>query len=227
MLAVVSGAARGLGLSFCQALTERGHDVIAACRTSTRELEALGVEVVDGVDLTSDACTTRLSGAVGERPVDLALSNAGFYSGATDDFDYEAIRLEYEVNTLGSMRFVSALLPSLREGSKIAFLSSRGGSIGGALGPGNYGYRMAKAALNLFAVGLSLDVREHGVAVLVLHPGYLDTDMSKTGRATGRAPAGTPRPPLDAARDLLDRIDELTLETSGRWVDSAGEPIPW
>jgi NAD(P)-dependent dehydrogenase (short-subunit alcohol dehydrogenase family) len=231
VLAVVSGSARGLGLAFCAELARRGDDVIATCRRATPELAALGVEVVENVDVTSADAVAHAATAVEGRPVDLVLANAALYdSGGLDELDYETMLHEYDVNALGAVRLVSALLPTLREGSKIALVSSRGGSMGGnftALAGGNYGYRMSKAALNLFGVLLSGDLRDRGVAVQVLHPGFVATDMARQGADRGRAPTETPRPAPEVARDLLDRIDELTLEGTGRWIDPAGDAVPW
>ncbi|HEX3346417.1 MAG TPA: SDR family NAD(P)-dependent oxidoreductase, partial [Polyangiaceae bacterium] len=75
--AVVTGANRGIGLALVGALKQRGHAVLAACRRSSPELAKLGVEVVEGVDVATDAGLAALVAAVGERPIDLLVNNAG------------------------------------------------------------------------------------------------------------------------------------------------------
>jgi NAD(P)-dependent dehydrogenase (short-subunit alcohol dehydrogenase family) len=83
---------------------------------------------------------------------------------------------------------------------------------------GYYGYRMSKAALNAAGVSLAVDLRPQGVAVVILHPGYVRTDMT-SGHGSVE--------PADAARMLLARIDALTLEGTGRFLHANGEPLPW
>jgi NAD(P)-dependent dehydrogenase (short-subunit alcohol dehydrogenase family) len=92
------------------------------------------------------------------------------------------------------------------------------GSIGDNTSGGSYGYRMSKAALNAAGVSLAHDLRGRGVAVVLLHPGFVKTDMTH-GSGNATAP--------EAARDLIKRIDELTLATTGRFLHANGEQLPW
>jgi len=102
--------------------------------------------------------------------------------------------------------------------SRIAMITSRMGSIGDNTSGGSYGYRMSKAALNIASVSLAHDLRERGISVVVLHPGFVMTYMT---RGSGTMDVA------DAARGLIARIDELTPATSGSFVLSTGEPLPW
>ncbi len=218
-LTVVTGSNRGIGLEFCRALSERGDTVIAACRRASIELQSLPVEVVEGVDVTDEASIQELVMAVGERSIDLLINNAGVLMRETlDDLRFDQIRYQFEVNALGSLRVTAALKNRLAQGSKVALITSRMGSIGDNSSGARYGYRMSKAALNMAGVSLSHDLRERGVSVVLLHPGYVQTEMTgHTGQLSAK----------EAVQGLLSRIDELSLETSGAFFHSSGERLPW
>jgi NAD(P)-dependent dehydrogenase (short-subunit alcohol dehydrogenase family) len=219
-LSVVTGGNRGIGLSLCTALKQRGAEVVAACRTSSPALDALGVEVVAGVDVGSDAGVARLRDALAGRKVELLINNAGILAWGEDlgKLDAEAIRQQFEVNALGPLRVTEALLGNLSSGSKLAFITSRMGSIADNSSGGHYGYRMSKAALNSAAVSLARDLASQGIAVAILHPGMVSTAMiGHRGQIE----------PEEAARGLLQRIDALTLENSGGFWHQNGQELPW
>lgn len=219
-LSVVTGSNRGIGLALVTLLKERGHGVVAACRKSSAALEKLGVEVVPGVEVTSTEGLEKLAAAVGKRKVDLLVNNAGILrsSGTLPELDARSIRDQFEVNALGPLLLTSALLPSLGAGSKLALVTSRMGSIGDNGSGGSYGYRMSKAALNMAGKSMAVDLKGRGVAVAILHPGMVRTEMiGNHGQVE----------PIDAARGLLARIDELTLESSGGFWHANGEELPW
>ena len=135
-----------------------------------------------------------------------------------DDLDFAAMRKQFEVNSLGPLRVTGALLPMLAKGAKVAIVSSRMGSIGDNGSGGSYGYRMSKAAVNAAGVSLARDLAERGVAVVVLHPGAVKTEMT-AGHGMIEA--------AESVRGLLARIDETTLDNSGRFVHQSGEVLPW
>lgn len=219
-LSVVTGANRGIGLAIARVLKERGHTVVAACRKESQELSALGVEVVTGVDVSTDAGVARLVSAVGERSVDLLVNNAGILSwnDSVDAPDFEGIRRQFEVNAVAPLKVTAALKPRLGKGSKVALITSRMGSIGDNSSGGFYGYRMSKAALNMAGKSLAHDLAPAGVSVAILHPGMVKTDMVG---AHGQVE------PEDAARGLLARVDALTPATSGGFWHANGEALPW
>ena len=218
-LAVVTGANRGIGLALCAELKRREFHVVAACRASSKELDALGVEVVAGVDVATDAGIAALVAAVGARSVDLLVNNAGILlREAPGALDLEGIRKQFEVNALAPLRVTSALRDRLPKGSKVALVTSRMGSIDDNTSGGQYGYRMSKAALNMAGKSLSVDLAPRGVSVVILHPGMVKTDMI---RGAGQVE------PDEAARGLLARVDELTPQTSGGFWHANGQRLPW
>lgn len=216
---LITGANRGIGLELARQAAARGDTVIAACRTASAELEALGVRVESGVDVTSDASVARLAKALDGARLDILINNAGILTGESlDDLDFERIRRQLEVNSLGPLRVTHALLDNLGEGSKVGIVTSRMGSIGDNTSGSRYGYRMSKAAVNAAGVSLAVDLAPRKIAVVLLHPGFVRTDM------TGRN--GLVDPP-EAASGLLARLDELTVETTGRFKHANGEDLPW
>lgn len=217
--ALVTGANRGIGLSMVKLLKQRGDTVIAACRRSTPELTALGVEVAEGVDVTSDKSLNILAEKLKGRSLDVLINNAGLLSHESlQELDFASIQRQMEVNAYGPLRVTQKLSGLLQQGSKVALITSRMGSIADNSSGGAYGYRMSKAALNAAGKSLAHDLAGRGVAVAILHPGYVKTEMtSNHGNVE----------PDDAAADLLKRIAELTLQSSGTFWHANGSVLPW
>jgi len=216
---LVTGANRGIGLALCQLLRRRGDEVVAVCRTSSPELDQLGADVVTGVDVTSEPGVARLTRHLGKKPLDLVILNAGILrASGLEDLDLADVSEQLAVNAVAPLRIAHALLPNLHRGSKLALITSRMGSIADNGSGGYYGYRMSKAALNAAGMSLAVDLKPRGVAVSILHPGPV-----RTGMTGGHGSVE----PLDAARDLLARLDELTLDTSGQFRHANGEQLPW
>jgi len=217
--ALVTGANRGIGLSFAKLLKARGVTVIAACRRETPELAALGVEVAAGVDVTSDKSLNLLAEKLKGRTLALLINNAGLLaSESLAALDFGSIQRQMEVNAYGPLRVTHKLSSLLESGSKVALITSRMGSIGDNTSGGMYGYRMSKAALNAAGKSLAHDLRGLGIAVAILHPGYVKTQM--TGNHGNVAPD-------DAARALLTRIDQLDLQNTGTFWHADGSVLPW
>ncbi len=214
---LITGANRGIGLELTRLYRERGDDVIAACRRSSDALDALGVQVETDVELTADL--RPFADRLGDRSIDLLICNAGILRSETlDALDVDSIRAQFEVNALGPLKLVAALRSHLARGAKVALVTSRMGSIADNTSGGRYGYRMSKAALNIAGVSLARDLRPADVAVILLHPGFVKTDMTgKTGDVS----------PAEAASGLVERIDELTMKTSGTFRHARGESLPW
>jgi NAD(P)-dependent dehydrogenase (short-subunit alcohol dehydrogenase family) len=216
---LVTGANRGIGLELCRALKERGQTVVAVCRKPTPELEQLGARIESGVDVTANESLAKLAGRLRDVKLDCVIANAGILrSDSLESLDWDNVQAQLEVNALGPLRTVKALLPNLAQGGKVALITSRMGSIADNGSGGYYGYRMSKAALNAAGVSLARDLAPHKIAVAILHPGFVRTDMTgKHGNVS----------PEDAAKQLLARVDALSLKTSGTFWHANGEVLPW
>ncbi len=216
---VIIGASRGIGLELARQLTERGEDVTATTRGACEALAEAGCEVVEGIDVTSDESAERLAGALADGGVDVLVCNAGLLiSDTLESLNFDDALRQYMVNALGPVRMTRALLPLMKEGGKIGVVTSRVGSLGDNTSGGNYGYRMSKAAANMAAVNLAVELRARGIAVAALHPGYVRTEM--TGGHGNISPEA-------AARGLILRLDELSMETTGTFWHADGQRLPW
>ncbi len=217
---VIVGANRGIGLEIVRQLKDRGEEVIAACRTASAELRETGAQVHENVEVTDDESIERFAAAVkASGPVDVLVHVSGILKGDNlDTLDWDTLREQFEVNTLGPLRVARAFAPKMTEGGKIGILSSRVGSLADNASGGNYGYRISKTAVNMAGVNLAHDLKPRGIAVLLLHPGFVQTEM--TG---GRGHIG----PDESARGLIARLDELGLEHTGTFWHADGSPLPW
>ena len=217
---LVTGANRGIGLEYCRQLRERGDDVIATCRSSTQELDGLGVRIERGIDISSGESVVNLINKLSGINIDVLIHNAGVLEkNSLLELDPESIRRQFEVNALSPLCFTRAMLNNLSEGSKVVFMTSRMGSIEDNSSGGSYGYRMSKVALCMAGKSLSIDLRPRGVSVAILHPGLVSTRM------TGFTPNGIT--PKASVAGLLDRIDALKPATSGSFWHSNGDILPW
>ncbi len=217
---LITGASRGIGYEYCRQLQARGEVVIAVCRTASQELQQLGVQVEDGIDITSDDSITSLRNRLGDTAIDVLVNNAGILKRVTlEDLDFDSIREQFEVNALGALRVTHALLPNLRTGSKVVLMTSRMGSIGDNTSGSSYGYRMSKVALSMAGKSLAHDLKPRGITVAILHPGLVQTRMTNftKGGIT----------PKESVQGLLARIDELTLENTGTFWHANGAVLPW
>ncbi len=216
---VVTGANRGIGLSLVQYYAARGDRVLAVCRQRSPALEATGVLIIDEVDIATQAGLEHLQQALAGESIDLLINNAGILRDEKlGSLNADSIREQFEVNALAPLRVTDALVSQLNKGAKVALVTSRMGSIADNTSGGRYGYRMSKAALNAAGKSLAQDLKSRGVAVAILHPGLVGTDMiGGHGDLT----------PDEAAARLAARIADLTLETSGTFWHSNGEVLPW
>ena len=218
-VAVVTGANRGIGLELARQLNARGMSVVAVCRKTSSELDALGVRVESGCDVAEPAAWSTLAERLANDDIELLIQNAGMLvADALDNVDPAAVRAQFELNAIAPLFLTRALAPRLRAGAKVALITSRMGSMGDNGSGGYYGYRMSKAALNAAGVSLARDLKPRGVAVIMLHPGMVRTRMIG-GQGMIEAE--------ESVRGLLRRIDELGLETTGRFLHQNGEVLPW
>lgn len=220
--ALVTGANRGIGLALATLLRERGDQVIAVCRQSSAALEATGARVEAGIDVTDPSALAALATRLGGTRIDTLLLNAGVLRrealGEIDAKAIDTIREQFTVNSLGPLLCVEALLERLAPNARIGLVTSRMGSVADNGSGGYYGYRASKAALNAIGKSLAIDLKPRGIAVALLHPGFVQTDM-----VGGKGDVS----PQQAARGLLARMDALSLEASGGFWHANGEPLPW
>lgn len=222
--ALVVGCDRGIAHAVALQLHDRGEHVIAACLGAGEDLAGRGVAVEPGVDVTDPASVAALAARLRGTRLDWLLHVAGVL-GADElgALDYDDVRRQFEINTIGPLRTVEALRHLLGEGAKVGIVSSRVGSLGDNGSGGMYAYRISKAGANMVGLNLHHDLAPRGVAVQMLHPGMVATDLTKDV-PRGDVPFIAPE---EAAAGLVRQMDELTLATSGRFRHANGTDLPW
>jgi NAD(P)-dependent dehydrogenase (short-subunit alcohol dehydrogenase family) len=215
---LVTGANRGIGLELCRQLAGRGDEVIAVCRKGSEELSSLGLRVIEGVDVADGESVQRLRERLGPEKLDWLINNAGILArDSLDQLDFDAMERQFRVNSLGPLRVTSALLPNLGKGSKIGIITSRMGSISDNTSGGYYGYRLSKSAVNMAGMSLARDLQARGIAVALLHPGMVATDMT----------GGSGVPVQQSAGGLIKRMDALDMNNTGSFWHAEGQVLPW
>ncbi|MHA1113433.1 MAG: SDR family oxidoreductase [Alphaproteobacteria bacterium] len=223
---LITGANRGLGLEFARQYAHAGWHVIATCR-DPGAAEALGVLPgaieIHPLDVTDFAAVDALAGHLDGRHVDLLLNNAGTYgqcAARLGEIDYAAWEEVLRINALAPIRLAEAFRPHLEagEGRLIAAVSSGLGSIADVTSGGGYAYRTSKAALNMAYRTLSVDLRKADIAVILLNPGWVRTDMG--GPNATLAPA-------DSVAGMRKVLDSVGIGDTGRFLNHDGKELPW
>ncbi|MGZ4960169.1 MAG: SDR family oxidoreductase [Methylomonas sp.] len=229
---LITGANRGLGLEFCRQYAAGNWRVIAACRRpeTATELNLLAeqhsrlqVEKLDVSDFSQiDALAARLSG----ESIDVLLNNAGLYGDKPNRpfgrLDYQAWAETWTVNTMAPIKMAEAFLPHLEQGNTklIATVSSLMGSMTDNTSGGSLLYRSSKAGVNAVMKSLSIDLRPRSIGVLLLHPGWVRTDMGGSNALIDVE---------ESVTGMRQRIEGFSLEQSGNFVryDDGGSVLPW
>jgi NAD(P)-dependent dehydrogenase (short-subunit alcohol dehydrogenase family) len=215
---LVTGANRGIGLQLCTQFMARGDDVIAVCRATSDDLSQLGVRIIENTDVSDGASVKQLKDTLGKQRIDVLVNCAGILrEDKLGELDYDEMTEQFRVNTLGPLRITEALLDNLRTGSKVIIITSRVGSIEDNSSGGYYGYRASKTAVNQIGMNLKHELLPRGIAVALLHPGLVATEMT----------GGRGIDPEESARGLIQRIDELNLDNSGSFWHAEGYALPW
>jgi NAD(P)-dependent dehydrogenase (short-subunit alcohol dehydrogenase family) len=216
---VITGANRGIGLELARHYARDGWRVIGVCRESSGELEAVAAQLIASVDVTSDQDVTQLAKALSAERIDLLINNAGLLQENELGFiNFDSLRIQMEVNAYGPLRVTQALMSLIPAGGKVANISSVLGSIARNDFGSRYGYRASKAALNAFGKSLAVDLKPRGIAVAQLHPGYVQTGMTKgSGEITTN----------ESVEGLTARIEALNLQNTGSFWHQRGEVLPW
>ncbi|KGJ95423.1 SDR family oxidoreductase [Colwellia psychrerythraea] len=221
---VITGANRGIGYAIARFCQQRGDTVYALCRKSSKDLDSLGINVIEDIEITKQDSINKVVSALNGINIDLLINNAGILRDEQlSHLNKDTIIEQFNVNALAPLCLSHALLTNLSSGSKIAFITSRMGSITDNTSGGRYGYRMSKAALNIAAVSLARDLTENNISVGIYHPGYVQTEMvnSNGSLSNGDISANV------AAERLITLMDDLTMSDSGVFKHSNGETLPW
>ena len=217
---LITGSNRGIGLELCNQIHNRGDEVIATCRRASPELINLGVRIEENIDISSEEAITDLAKKLSGVNLDCIIHNAGIYEfNSLEDFQKKSILRQFEVNALSPIIMTQSLRHLLKRSSKVAFITSRMGSIGDNSSGSSYGYRMSKVALSMGAKSLSLDLLKEEIYVAILHPGLVSTRM------TGFTRNGITTE--ESANGILKRIDSLNKNNSGTFWHANGQVLPW
>lgn len=222
---IITGANRGIGLELARQYSTDGWTIIATAREPAKatDLAALpGVEV-KALAVDDSAAIAAFATSLSGRDIDLLINNAGIMgpdlpAQSCDGIDAEGWLQTMQVNALAPILLSLAVKPFLAPGAKIATISSQLGSIAENESGGMYAYRASKAAVNMGNRSLAADLRDDGVTCLVLHPGWVQTDMGGT-----KAPVKAP----DSAAGLRRVIAAATLADSGSFIAYDGRRLPW
>ena len=221
---LIIGANRGLGLEFAKQYSSNDHNIFATTRnrSDSKELNSIkNIKVLD-LDLNSDESLDNFTQNISSQKIDILIHNAGIFSDEQldDDLDINAWMNEMRINTIIPIILARKLKRNIEMGSnkKIIFISSQMGSIADNYSGRFYFYRSSKSALNSAARSLSIDWKEDGISILILHPGWVKTDMGG-----GNAKLEIP----DSISQMIKVINDLSLNNSGSFVNYAGAKLEW
>lgn len=227
---LVTGANRGLGLEFVRQYAKDGWRIVACCRhpDKARELKQLAAQHADvsvhALDVADHRQIDALAHELRDTPLDILLNNAGVYGGGEDEnfgtLNYHAWEHEFRINTVAAAKMAEVFVGHVARGEKklIAAITSLMGSMGDNRSGGSYLYRSSKAALNAVMVSLAHDLRERRIGALLLHPGWVKTDM---GGQHAEITAET------SVRGMRKVMDDFTLRDTGRFIAYDGAELPW
>lgn len=229
---LVTGASRGIGLEYARQWLAAGARVFALARDpegsdglvklASRHPDAL---VAVRCDVAEEDSVIAARRRVGEETdgLDILINNAGVMGSREDlgTLDLDRVRRTFEVNAVGPLRVTRAFLDLLRAGDRprrIVNMTSLMGSIDDNRSGDAYAYRMSKTALNMATRSMAIDLSGDGIVAVVLHPGWVRTDMG--GRSA-------PTPVEEAVSSLVRTIASLEMDRSGGFYDRDGQPLPW
>lgn len=226
---LITGANRGLGLEMTRQASAKGHHVIAATRRAADapELSALAassggrIEIVP-LEVTDAASIAALAKQLAGRPIDVLVNNAGVRIPDCSplDMDFDDLERALEINTIAPLRVTKALVPNLaaaKNGAKVFTISSLLGAFH-VMRTEELAYCVSKTAVNRAMLLLSPALKEKNIAVGLLSPGWVRTDMGGSA---------APLSPQESVAGLLARIEAFTLADTGTFVNYAGEKQPW
>ena len=220
----ITGANRGIGLSLARSFTDAGFNVIGTARKPEKAtgLKETGARV-EQLDVTDQASVDAMAQRMADTPIDILINNAGIKGDDTKDMaslDVENMEWVLNVNTLGPVRVMKALFPNVQSGERkmVVNISSTMGSIERNTWGCCAGYRASKSALNSINKTFAMDFGKQGVTFVVMHPGYVQTDMNEgQGNIT----------PRQSGVGLMTVITGLDASDNGKFYDWEGNELPW
>ncbi|CAF4034508.1 unnamed protein product [Adineta steineri] len=238
----ISGANRGIGLGFVQALAKRANTLIYAgvrdpskadelqkLNSLTKNIHIIKLESISESD--AKAAAEKIEKTSGY--IDVVIANAGIsnYHGPIVTTPIKEIRDHYEVNVAGPVilfQALHALLIKSKSGApKFVVISSLLGSIGELIPAPRTTYGASKAAINYVTRKIHQEHEEDGIIAFPIHPGLVQTDMGNH-YATSVGLDEAPVTVEESVQGQLKVIDEATREkTSGRFWDFEGKELPW
>ena len=221
---LITGANRGIGQALAASYQAAGWKVYAARRYG-------GATVPDGtmpvqLDVTEARSVQALKDQIGDEPIDVLWNNAGVYldkGKSLADLEDSDWLESFQINCIAPVRLAEALADNVAASGRrvMAFTSSRMASLAGH-GIGSYAYRSSKAALNMAVRCLSHDVAPRGISCVMLHPGWVKTDMGGEEADIDVATSAA------GMRATVDRIDPThQADFNGQFIDYDGSPIDW
>jgi NAD(P)-dependent dehydrogenase (short-subunit alcohol dehydrogenase family) len=233
---IVTGGNRGIGLAIAQELVALEANVYITSRAEVQMPE--GIKVVSGIEVTDDNVGEVLVAglqAAGVTSVDVLINNAGYFYGPVETIESLNFKEELkmiDICAVGPLRVTSALVNAnmLRAGSRVAMISSQGGSITwrDTQNPTghDYGHHMSKAAENMMGKLLSNELKSKEISVSILHPGFNKTDMTKKYEHIW-AIEGAVDASIGAKR-VMHEIGLMSMANTGAFINCEdGLPIPW
>ncbi|HYM34143.1 MAG TPA: SDR family oxidoreductase [Steroidobacteraceae bacterium] len=226
---LITGANRGIGLALTKLYAQRGDMVLACCRTPNKaeQLQALAksysVKVLP-LSVDDDQSVTALSQQLSDSTIDVLINNAGINGGPRDKqtattMDFSAWANAFNVNTMGPVRVMQSLLPQLKRSKspKVMNVTSQLGAL--SLDANfSFAYCSTKAALNKFMRMAAIELKQQGIAIGLVHPGWVQTDMGGAGAAIT---------PTASADGIAKVIDQLTLDNAGSFWKWDGGVHAW
>lgn len=221
---LIIGANRGLGLEFAKQYSELGHHIFATTRDKSKsdQLVATANTKVFELDLNEDKSIDSFIDEMSSIKIDILIHNSGIFRDEqlSEDLKIDAWMNEMRINAITPIIVARKLKPNVLAGEdkKIIFISSQMGSIDDNYSGRFYFYRSSKSALNSAAKSLAIDWKDKNISVLMLHPGWVKTDM-------GGESAKLEIP--DSIQHMIQVISDLNLETSGSFVNYEGNKLEW
>ena len=220
----ITGANRGIGLALAQHFSAAGFNVIGTARKPDQAtaLKETGVRI-EQLDVTDQASVDAMAQRLGDTPIDILINNAGIKGGDTKDMaslDVETMEWVLNVNTLGPVRVMKALFANVQSGERKVFVNIS--STMGSIEKNTWGccadYRASKSALNSINKTFAVDFGKQGLTFVVMHPGYVQTDMNEgQGNIT----------PNQSGAGLMNVITGLDASDNGKFYDWEGNELPW